>query len=88
MHSSSLGLNKQDGKHQEWPMSGSPLGNMRSLDSSYDLQSGKKPRFLSRPHVGIGVPHPGVALCWLSLEDGRICMSSGKALSAGRESHP
>ena len=53
------------------------------------MESGKKPifpRVFSRPHVEVGVPHPGAALCWFRLEDRWDCMSSGKALSAGRES--
>ena len=72
-------------------MSGSPLGTMGSLGSSCGLEPGKKSRFpcvFRIPQVGVGVPHPGVSLCWFTLEDGWDCMSLGKALSAGRESHP
>lgn len=91
LHSSSSGLDEEDGKHQGRPVSGSPLGTMGSQDSSCDLESDKKPRLprvFSRPHVRVGDPHLGAALCWLTLEEGWDYTSSGKALSSGRESLP
>lgn len=65
LHTSSLGLNKQDSKHQGWPVSGSPLGSTASLDSNCDLESGKNLRFpkvFSRSHVEVDVLSPETAL--------------------------
>lgn len=73
LHSSWLGLMEQDGKHQGWSGTESHLRGACIQAVMWSQTKAEAPPGV--PRVWEGVPHPGAALCWFTLEDGWNCMS-------------